>query len=599
MFLKLKILIAKYFTSFAFFYSFVRNRIFVALFLSIGVGVLDGLGLTMFLPLLQVVDEKSSVGGEGMGKLYVLVESLETMGISLTLTSVLLIMVIFFVLKAIFVYLTQVYVVMLQQGFIRKIRMTLVEELNGLGFKQFITSDVGRVQNTMTGEVNRVTNAFAAYFGTFHKSFMVLIYMGFAFLSNPKFAVLVSLGGGITYLFYRVVYTKTKDASRKLTRSSSDFQGLIIQYVAHFKYLKATAMGNRYKKKLKDSIRDIEESRKKIGVLNAIAAAVREPFLVIIIVTVIYFQIHFFGGTFASLALSLLFFYRALNALVGVQQSWNGFMANSGSLENMQLFHKELQRGKETCGKLEMKEFKREIKLNQVSFSYGEMPILNNVNLRINKNESIAFVGESGSGKTTLVNLIVGLLPESKGEILIDEHPLMQLQKDSYQRRIGYVSQDPVIFNDTIYNNITFWAVQTPENIKRFEKAVEQASLTQFLGQLPQGKETQLGNNGINLSGGQKQRVSIARELYKDIEILVLDEATSALDSETEKMVQESIESLQGKYTILSVAHRLATIKNADQIVFMEKGKILDIDDFENLQKKQERFKKMVELQEL
>jgi len=119
------------------------------------------------------------------------------------------------------------------------------------------------------------------------------------------------------------------------------------------------------------------------------------------------------------------------------------------------------------------------------------------------------------------------------------------------------------------------------------------------LNELKQGKETALGSNGVNLSGGQKQRVSIARELYKDIDILILDEATSALDSETEKAIQKSIDALQGKYTILIIAHRLSTIKNIDKIVFLDKGEILDIDNFEGLIKKQERFKKMVELQEL
>src|SRR5690625_3318476 len=133
----------------------------------------------------------------------------------------------------------------------------------------------------------------------------------------------------------------------------------------------------------------------------------------------------------------------------------------------------------------------------------------------------------------------------------------------------------------------------------RFERSVQQASLTECIRELEEGEETQLGNNGINLSGGQKQRVSIAREMYKDIDILILDEATSSLDSETEKAIQESIEALQGNYTLLIVAHRLSTIKNADRIVFMDKGKIIDIDSFDNLIRKQDRFRKMVELQEL
>src|SRR5690554_3933004 len=144
-----------------------------------------------------------------------------------------------------------------------------------------------------------------------------------------------------------------------------------------------------------------------------------------------------------------------------------------------------------------------------------------------------------------------------------------------------------------------FRSEPTPENIKRFQFSIKQASLTNFLEELPEKEKTKLGNNGINLSGGQKQRISIARELYKDIDILILDEATSALDSETENAIQESIDALHGKYTILIVAHRLSTIKNADQIVFMDNGLIVAVDTFEKLIQKQERFRKMVELQEL
>ena len=219
--------------------------------------------------------------------------------------------------------------------------------------------------------------------------------------------------------------------------------------------------------------------------------------------------------------------------------------------------------------------------------------------MEIQKNESVALVGESGSGKSTLINLIAGLLPEDGGIIEVDDQPLKSISKITYQERIGYVSQDSVVFNDTLYNNITLWAPKNEQNTARFVKSMQQASLWDFMKELPKGMDTELGNNGINLSGGQKQRVSIARELYKDIDILILDEATSALDSETEKSIQESINALQGKYTLIIVAHRLATIRNVDKIALLDKGRIVDIDSFQKLANKQNRFKKMVELQEL
>ncbi|HLS29253.1 MAG TPA: ABC transporter ATP-binding protein [Flavobacteriaceae bacterium] len=596
---KLKNFVKKYFKDFTFFYRYLRNKIFVAFILSVAVSFLDGLGLTMFIPLLQVVGDEGAADPDEMGKLGVFVEAIQALGIPMTLIGVLVMMMVFFALKGVATYTRSIYLVVLQQSFNRKIRLNLLNLLNRLDFKRFIMSDVGRIQNTMTGEVSRVSRAFNAYFNTFQQAVMVVVYMGFAFMANAQFAVLVTIGGALTNFLYKFIYKHTRGASRQLTRYNSAFQGQIIQHVGHFKYLKATGMVNIYGNRLKETILNIESSLRRIGSLNSIATAAREPMLVFIIAIVIFIQATFFGGNIGVILISLVFFYRALTALMALQGHWNTYMEVSGSLENMQDFQKELESGKERPGKTKIEGFEKHIKLEQVDFSYGKELILQNINLEINQNQSIAFVGESGSGKTTLVNVIAGLLPESEGRVYIDDVPLKQLNKESYQKRIGYVSQDPVVFNDTIYNNVTFWAPQTPENLKRFKHSAEQAALTDFLDELPNGKETKLGNNGINLSGGQKQRVSIARELFKEIDILILDEATSALDSETEKAIQESIDALQGQYTILMVAHRLSTIRNADKIVFMDKGEILAIDTFEGLVEKQERFKKMVELQEL
>jgi ABC-type multidrug transport system fused ATPase/permease subunit len=224
---------------------------------------------------------------------------------------------------------------------------------------------------------------------------------------------------------------------------------------------------------------------------------------------------------------------------------------------------------------------------------------LKNVNIKVNKNSIIAFVGESGSGKTTLVNILTGLMPLDKGEFLIDGQNRDSIDVNQYQSRIGYITQEAVIFNDSIFNNVSFWDTPTAENKEKFENALKMASCFDFVQELSEKENTMLGNNGINVSGGQKQRISIARELYKDIDIIILDEATSALDSETEKIIQESIESLKGKYTILMVAHRLSTVKNADQIVLLDQGKIVGKGSFGELKSSSLRFKSMAEIQGL
>jgi subfamily B ATP-binding cassette protein MsbA len=163
--------------------------------------------------------------------------------------------------------------------------------------------------------------------------------------------------------------------------------------------------------------------------------------------------------------------------------------------------------------------------------------------------------------------------------------PLL-LNLRSFQNRIGYITQEAIVFDDTIFNNITLWDEPNPKNLEKFWNSLKGAAIADFVNELSEKENTRLGNNGVMISGGQKQRMSIARELYKDIDILIMDEATSALDSETEKAIQENIDKLKGKYTIVIVAHRLSTIKNADQIVLMDKGQILEVGDFETLKAK-------------
>jgi len=596
----LKKFVKKYFSSFAFFYSYLRNKVFIAFGLSLLVSVLDGLGLSMFFPLLQVVGgENINVDSSQMGKLGFLIDWIEDIGIGLNITSVLMVMIFFFVLKGIVYYLNSIYRVIITQSFIKKIRLDLLKNLNQMSFKKFILSDAGRIQNTMSGEVGRISGAFSSYFQTIQNSIMLTVYIAFAFVLDPKFALLVSFGGLMTHFLYHIIYKYTVEASKKFTEYGNTFQGQIIQHVGHFKYLKATGRVHQYGDRMEKTINDIEVSRRQMGFLASVSEAAREPLLVIIISLVIFIQFKYLGGNMGTMLISLLFFYRALTYLVALQQTWNSFLQVSGSMENLRDFQQMLQANKERNGKIELPKFKESIELKDVNFYYDNTLILKNINLEIPARQSIAFVGESGSGKTTLVNLIAALLHEDEGEIRVDDIPVKTLKKESYQDRIGYVSQDPVIFNDSIYNNVTFWAEKTIENIERFNQSIQQASLTEFIEELPNRGETLLGNNGINLSGGQKQRVSIARELYKEIDLLILDEATSALDSETEREIQQSIENLQGKYTLLIVAHRLSTIRNVDRVVLMDKGVIVDSGSFEELVRKQERFRKMVELQEL
>ena len=596
---KLKQIIARYFESFTFFYRQLRYRVFLTVIISIIVGVLDGFGLSMFMPLLQMVSGAEQASGDSMGNLSFIVEGLEAIGIPLDLVSILLVMIVFFFFKGIATFANASYRIIIRNLFIKKLRTQMLHAFNRLSYKHFVLSDVGRIQNTMSGEVERVSESFNFYFRTAEQGILVAVYMGFAFFVDAQFALLVTVGGWLTNFLYKLIYKRTKGTSKIFTKDSHSYQGQIIQHVANFKYLKATSLLSDYGSHLKKSIDKIEVSRKRMGILNAIVGAAREPLLIVIVAVVIIVQAKLLSAPLGPILVSLLFFYRALTALMSMQNSWNRFLELSGSLSNVIAFQEELQQHKERTGSKPFETLQKSIEIERGWFSYDEEPVLWDIDLTIPKNRTIAFVGESGSGKTTLVNIIAGLMPLDRGKLLIDGTDSGELDIHTYQNRIGYITQEPVIFSDTIFNNVTFWDEKSDETLERFHTALEKAAILEFVMGLPDKEETILGNNGVNLSGGQKQRISIARELYKEIDLLIMDEATSSLDSETEKAIQASIDALKGEYTILIVAHRLSTIRNADEIVMLKDGRIDRIGKYSELISAHKDFKRMVELQKL
>lgn len=237
------------------------------------------------------------------------------------------------------------------------------------------------------------------------------------------------------------------------------------------------------------------------------------------------------------------------------------------------------------------------IEFRDVEFYYHpDKKIINKINISIPKGKTVALVGQSGSGKTTLASLLARFYDVTKGHIFIDHHDLRDLKLKDYRKLIGMVTQESVLFNDTVYNNILMGKPDATR--EEVEAAAKIANAHQFITQLPHGYQTNIGDDGNKLSGGQKQRVSIARAVLKNPPIMILDEATSALDTESERFVQEALEKMMENRTSLVIAHRLSTIQKADWIVVMENGSIIEQGTHRDLMEKNGAYKKLVELQD-
>jgi subfamily B ATP-binding cassette protein MsbA len=584
---------------FNFYYRITGKKLLIYFGLSILVSLLDGLGLAMFIPLLEFVGnpDKNVNSKESLGQLHYIIDFVSSLGFQLTVTTVLMMLIALFGFKGLLRFIQINYYSKMRQFFFVKVRNELLKRLERLSYSGFLELDAGKIQNTFTTEVGRLFNGMTGFFNTSQYFFMLLTYITLAFLANYQFAVLVLAGSFLSNLIYKKIYKKTKRASLDLTKRSVSASNYLLQAVHNFKYLKSTNSFSEYGRRLHNIIVKFERLNRSMGRLKAVASSIREPIIIAIVSLVIMIQINLMGTGLNTIILSLFLFYRALTFLGQIQADWQMFIENIGGMYAISANAQLMTDLEEKMGSTEFPGVKNQILLRNVHLSYDRVKALDNISVEIPVNRTIALIGESGSGKTTIANVIAGLFTPDFGEVLIDDVPLTQYDLNSYRSKIGYISQESVIFNDNIFNNITFWAEATPENIARFHEVLERASLTEFVSSLPDKELTSLGDNGLLISGGQKQRISIARELYKNCEILILDEATSALDSETEKIIQENIEKLHGSYTMIVIAHRLSTIKEADIIYLLENGKISASGTFHEMINSSSRFKKMVSFQ--
>tara|TARA_B100000959_G_C14839507_1_gene565407 strand:- start:159 stop:1040 length:882 start_codon:yes stop_codon:yes gene_type:complete len=240
-------------------------------------------------------------------------------------------------------------------------------------------------------------------------------------------------------------------------------------------------------------------------------------------------------------------------------------------------------------------ELKESIQLKNVNFSYDKTSVLKNINLKIKKGEMVAIVGASGTGKSTLADLFLRFYDPSSGDMKIDGVDIKDFDIASLRSKIGFVTQDTFLFNDTVEANISYGTAQLSK--EEIIKVAKIAKTHNFITKLPKGYQTIIGERGVKLSGGQRQRLALARTMIKKPEIIILDEATSNLDSESEQLILESIKEIRKRCTIIAIAHRLSTIENADRIIVLERGMITEEGKHEDLLKKGKTYSKYYNLQ--
>lgn len=488
-------------------------------------------------------------------------------------------------MRSLFGYLSSFYGMKSRAMIVEDLRMRIVDQLQAVSLSFFSSTRTGEIINTLTNELQRVSHALNVVVTVVTQSFLLVAYVGLMVSISWELSLIVLVFFGflafaLTYLIRRVRRSgqKVTKANGAFTASASEFIGGIRTITAFnaksFERSRLQAATNR----LADAI--IETSQRGLAVQPLSQAVVSTVLVGVVLVATQYVLA---GQLDVALLLTYLFaLFRLMPVVHNLNNQRGQWAQQRAAITNVSSLLQTQGKPYLDDGTRELDGFRDALVFENVSFAYEEgEPVIRDVDLRIVRGQMTAIVGASGAGKSTLVDLIPRFYDPSEGRLLIDGVDLRAFTLHSLRERVGVVSQDTYIFNASVRDNIAYGLDDVSEEAVR--RVARQANALEFIEEMPEGFATVLGERGVRLSGGQRQRLAIARALLRDPEILILDEATSALDSVSEKLVQQSLEELMEGRTVIAIAHRLSTVENADQVVVLEEGRIVEQGRYDEL----------------
>jgi len=511
------------------------------------------------------------------------------------------------VLKGIFDYAGTYLVNYAGFGMIKDLRDDLYNAILRSSAAFFTKHTTGTLLSTMVNDIERVQYAMSGVLAEFLQQFFTLIFTA---------AVVVLLGGRLAWvllLFVPVILYSSRKIGRQVrstTRGGQDklaeIQNILHETITGNRIVKAFGMENWEVERFRAAARRLFRANLRLVAAFAISSPLMDILGAIAIALLLLMgrdaiNKHVFtAGTFLAFIVAVFKLYDPVRKFALFN---NNFQQAVGASSEIFRFMDMEDEVREKPGARRMPKFTRAIRFVDVSFSYsnsnesvGDAPlVLHDVNLEVKAGEVLAVVGSSGAGKSTLVHLIPRFFDVSSGRILIDDSDVRDVTLESLRSQIGIVTQETVLFNDTVRNNIAYGQPHVSQ--KQVEEAARAARAYEFIRGLPEGYNTMIGERGVRLSGGERQRIAIARAILKNAPILILDEATSALDSESESLVQSALQNLISGRTVFVIAHRLSTVRRADRIVVLENGTITDIGAHQELMQKLGTYRRLYELQ--
>jgi subfamily B ATP-binding cassette protein MsbA len=554
----------------------------------------EAISLGALVPFIQLLEDQSNPGGTLWGILEAIFAFI---GVPLTMGSLLVLLTLLFLIGQGFLYVKKLLQVNLRVQFVAREKKDLFRQVVSADMRYHNAQKAGNILNSIANEADFAGYGIFAFLELITDVFFIGIYALMLFYISVEMTLICIAISALTLYLLNSFQRRSTHYGKKHVIWDTIQSEFLSERLNLMRLIKISSTEPAESGKFVRIAEDYAEVHRKYGISGIQIEIFFQAIIFILAVVVIFASLNYFGIPLAMLILFLFILVRITNPL----RDFN--MRRYEMARLFPSFMKVREMKKEALGAQQIRSgtrrfegFSREISFSHVSYSYTpENAALSDLNLAVGKNEMVALVGPSGSGKSTFVDLIIRLIDPQSGEIRIDGTDLTEFDLPSYHAKLGVVSQDIFLFNDTILNNICYGAGEVSR-----ERAVEAAKIANahsFIMELPENYDTTLLEKGVSLSGGERQRIALARAIYKNPEILILDEATSSLDSESERVIQNSILAIRHRYTIITIAHRLSTIEGADRIVILERGRIVETGTHEELLKRGSAYKRYYTMQ--
>lgn len=504
-------------------------------------------------------------------------------------------------LKNGFKYFALYFLTPIRNGVVRDIRNAMYRKTTELPLSYYTRERKGDIISRMTSDVQQIEiSVISSLEMVFREPVTILVYLASLVVLSPHLTLFVMVLLPVSGLVIGQIGKSLRSTALKGQSQLGSILSVMEETLSGLRVVKAFNAEEKMNRRFGDLNRKYTRVMNHLYRRNYLASPLSE-----FLGTTVVIIIMLYGGSMVISGNSqlspngfigyLLIFSQIINPAKSFSQAFYNIQKGMASAERIDQVLEAETKITEPAEAISKRSFDHEIALRNVSFKYDSEPVLKNINLIIKKGQKVALVGQSGAGKSTLVDLIPRFYDATNGQILIDEVPVTQFKIKDLRALMGNVNQEPILFNDSFFNNIAFGDNEVTE--QEVIKAAKIANAHEFIERTPEGYHTNIGDRGSKLSGGQRQRISIARAILKNPPILILDEATSALDTESEKLVQEALFNVMQNRTTIIVAHRLSTVMNADLICVMHQGEIAELGTHQQLLQKNGIYSKLHSLQ--